>query len=408
MWSTSIAELLFIILGTLLILILYYLYHRKKRKPAFYTKEERNWQFYLPEHSLLPVYSVFLIGDTGAPSIKPLEPTLVLLKSKLVKAGKDSAVFFLGDNIYPKGMPKKNHPFYEKAIERLNAQLSILDNYEGRVCFISGNHDWNKGRPGGLKAVLRQQKYIEQYFGRKDVFLPRNGCPGPVEIPVNDVLTIVVINTQWWVQVGHRPIGAEEGCSIETESEFFTKLEEILDKNKDKRILVCGHHPMYSKAYHGGRFDLREHLFPLTAAHEKLYIPLPLAGSLYPIYRKYIGAREDMAHPRYKQLRSQLICVFRKYENLIYAAGHDHNLQYIRKDNQHYIVSGAGCKVTYVQRGKGAYFTHAHKGFFRLDFYKDGTVWMEVWEPEKGTDLGKLVYRKELTRMDIKVIFKEE
>jgi hypothetical protein len=112
------------------------------------------------------------------------------------------------------------------------------------------------------------------------------------------------------------------------------------------------------------------------------------------MYRKYIGSKEDMSHPKYKNMRKRLIDIFDNYDNLIYAAGHDHNLQYIKKDKQHYLVSGAGCKVNHVQAGDGAKFTHAHKGFMRLDFYYNGDVWLEVWEPHHHGEEGELVYRK--------------
>jgi hypothetical protein len=264
------------------------------------------------------------------------------------------------------------------------------------VVFLSGNHDWNKGRKGGYESVRRQQFYVESCFGREDVFLPRNGCPGPIELNLNEDLTGIVINTQWWVHDEDIPLSEKNNCRVQTEHEFFQELEKILERNKGKQIVVLGHHPMYSLAYHGGNFSIKQHLFPLTELHKKLYVPLPFAGSIYPIYRKYIGAKEDMSHPKYRNMRRRLIDIFKKYDDLVYAAGHDHNLQYIRKDNQHYIVSGAGCKVTYVQKGKGALFTHAHKGFVKLNYYYNDEVWLEVWEPEEGNPEGRLAFRKQI------------
>ena len=140
---------------------------------------------------------------------------------------------------------------------------------------------------------------------------------------------------------------------------------------------------------------MKQHLFPLTDANKKLYVPLPIAGSLYPIYRRYIGSKEDMSHPLYKRLRKRLIDIFKKYDNLIYAAGHDHNLQYIFKHNQHFIVSGAGSKVKHVQKHSDAIFTHAHKGFYNLSFYENET-WLEVFEPHKNKEEGHLVFRKKM------------
>ncbi|MBX9852937.1 MAG: metallophosphoesterase [Cytophagaceae bacterium] len=388
--------MIFLILFILLLAtVLYYIFTSKKRKSPFYHKKEKKWKQSSPTDMEYVKYTVFLIGDAGAPSLNHPDKNLDLLRLKILKAGSKSAVFFLGDNIYPVGMPRPDDPGHERAEKRLLRQLKTLDAYTGKKVFISGNHDWNKGRKGGYEAVKRQQFYVESYFGSQEVFLPRNGCPGPVELPINDDLTIVVINTQWWVHSGTRPLGKINGCEVDSEHEFFQKLEEALEKNKGKKILVIGHHPMYSMAYHGGNFSMKQHLFPLTEVHKKLYIPLPVAGSIYPIYRKYIGSKEDMSHPRYKSMRKRLLNIFKKYDNLIYAAGHDHNLQYIQKAMQHYIVSGAGCKVTHVQKKKDAQFVHAHKGFMKLDFYYSDDVWLEVWEPD-GTPYGRLAFRKQI------------
>jgi hypothetical protein len=385
-----------IIVLSLSAITFYYFLTSKGRKKPYFKKINKQWEKYSPTDIDIIKYSVFLIGDAGAPSLIHPDANLELLRSLLLKSGEKSGVFFLGDNIYPKGMPRPNDPLHEVAEKRLVRQLKALDGYTGRKVFISGNHDWNKGRKGGYESMRRQQFYVDSYFGRPDIYLPRNGCPGPVEINLNPDLVAIVINTQWWVHNEVIPLGKENGCDVDSEHEFFLALENILKKNKGKSIIVLGHHPMYSLAYHGGSFSIKQHLFPLTELNKKLYIPIPVAGSLYPFYRKYIGAREDMSHPKYGNMRKRLIAIFKKYDNLIYAAGHDHNLQYIQKEKQHYIVSGAGCKVTYVQKGKGAQFTHAHKGFVRLNFHYNGDVWLEVWEPSEEVGSGKVAFRKKI------------
>ncbi len=388
------------ILG-LIITIIYYISSSKRRRKAFYHKDEKGWQNSLPEASQQLVYTTFLIGDAGAPNLLRPELNLEILKAQLLEAGSNSAVFFLGDNIYPRGMPLPTDPSHQQAEKRLLGQLTILKDYKGRICFISGNHDWNKGRRGGYEAMLRQQAYVDAYFGREDIYLPRNGCVGPVELPLAEGITAIIINTQWWVHSSKKPEGKKDGCLTENEEEFFEKLDALLQKNKDNKLLVIGHHPVYSYAYHGGKFNMKQHLFPLTEVNKKLYIPFPIIGSIYPIYRKYIGSREDMAHPLYRNLRTRLIAIFQNYDDLIYASGHDHNLQYIKKLNQHYVISGGGCRVNFVRKGKDAYFTHAHKGFFRLDYYNNGDVWMEAWEPDEEGGKAVLAYRKEIHDNDI-------
>ena len=341
-------------------------------------------------------FEFFLIGDTGAISGSKPDPVLCMMRKHFMQNA-NSAVIFLGDNAYPRGLPPKGNILRRDAECILKKHHEIMEGYNGRVVFISGNHDWNKGRKNGLEYVLRQEEYLEDLFHNKKIFLPKGGCPGPEEVRINDKLTLVVINTQWWMQPGVRPIGAAYGCTAVSEPDFFKKLEEILKRNQDKRILIVGHAPVYSYAIHGGRFKLKHHLFPFTLYHRRAYVPVPLVGSLLPLYRKYFGAREDIAHPRYRRLRHKLKELFRKYPGVIYAAGHEHNLQYITKDGSHYIISGAGSKLKYViEEGKNLRFGLMAKGFFKLRVDPDGGVNLESWVVDRKYPEGKRMYEKQI------------
>jgi hypothetical protein len=199
------------------------------------------------------------------------------------------------------------------------------------------------------------------------------------------------------MQSGIRPIGRQFGCKASSEDKFFELLEDILDKNRNKRVLVAGHAPVYSYAIHGGRFKLKHHLFPFTLYNRKAYVPMPLLGSLLPLYRKFFGAREDIAHPRYRRLRHELKYLFKKYPGVIYAAGHEHNLQYISKDEGHFIISGAGSKLKYViEEGKHLRFGLKAKGFFKLLFYPDGATRTEAWTVDRNDGYGKMMYEKQI------------
>src|SRR5690606_18457822 len=151
-----------------------------------------------------------------------------------------------------------------------------------------------------------QEKFIEEYLKKKNVFLPNGGCPDTLSFELADGVVLLVINTQWYVQRGERPLGKKYGCKAETIEDTFTQIEKALSKNKDKRIIVAAHHPLYSYALHGGKFRIKHHIFPLRALHKKLYIPIPFLGSAYPFYRKWFGAREDISHPVYKKMRKRL------------------------------------------------------------------------------------------------------
>ena len=341
------------------------------------------------------VFEVILVGDSGNIARYKPDPLMELLKQHLPNKH-SSSVIFLGDNVYPHGLPEKGDRLRADAELVLQKHHEAVKDYAGKVIFISGNHDWNKGKDDGFDYVIRQEKYIEKLFGGENVYLPSNGCPGPKEVPINDDLTIVAINTQWWIQRGFRPIGAKDGCSAGSEEEFYALLQEMIDRNMNKKVLVVGHYPIYSYSLHGGKFKFKHHIFPLTIYRKKAFMPLPFVGSLLPLYRKYIGAPEDLSNLRFRELRKNLKAIFGRHPNLIYAAGHEHNLQHIFKNQVDYIVSGAASKSTYVRKGKYGKFALAAKGFFKLRFSAEKKTVAEAWIVDEANVLGKMVYQAEL------------
>ncbi|GEO03684.1 hypothetical protein AAE02nite_13480 [Adhaeribacter aerolatus] len=328
-----------------------------------------------------PVHSVALLGDPGSITDSENDPILVLMRKWMEKNGPDGTLIILGDNIYPTGLPPFSGFKREQAERRIMAQLNTFKKHQGQVIYLSGNHDWNKGRSNGYQYVLEQQEFIRKELNNTHSYLPLDGCPGPVSRPLVPGLQLIIINTQWWVQRGLRPIGKNYNCTVETEEQFFQELSLLLEQHRNDCVVLAAHHPLFSNAQHGGHSTVKQHFFPLTAAHKKLYVPLPVAGSVYPVYRKFFGAYEDMAHPRYRRLRKKLLRLLHQHKNIIYAAGHDHNLQYFPIRGNHYLVSGSGSKTAFVKKGGKAAFTHEHKGFFVVDYYAPNEVWLRALEP---------------------------
>ncbi len=133
--------------------------------------------------------------------------------------------------------------------------------------------------------------------------------------------------------------------------------------------------------------------------HAILWIPLPLLGSVYPLSTKsYFGGRQDLGHPRYRALRKALLQTFSEHENLIYVSGHEHSLQYFEPEpgGTHLIISGAGSRPHPVGQGRGVAFTHAGPGHSVVNVYEDGTVWMEMWQPQDDGSSGRLLFRTKL------------
>jgi hypothetical protein len=84
---------------------------------------------------------------------------------------------------------------------------------------------------------------------------------------------------------------------------------------------------------------------------------------------------QEMKHPRYKKMRRDLLSIIDKYNNIIYTAGHDHNLQYFQMSrNRHFILGGSGSKMSKFHNTPFV-MTHSNDTkpvFFRIEFLSNG------------------------------------
>src|SRR3989449_262280 len=115
-------------------------------------------------------------GPPGAPADS--EPVLRALRAALSVAP-HPVVAFLGDNIYPRGMPDSSAADRPEAERRLTAQLRVLGASGARGIFVPGNHDWDRHGPGGWDAVRREERFIAAAGGTGAALLPAGGGPGP-------------------------------------------------------------------------------------------------------------------------------------------------------------------------------------------------------------------------------------
>ena len=368
----------------------------------YYSRAVLDWPQKQPKPENKLQYTVFLIGDVGAPDLKQQEPSLKLMQQQMQEADAQSATVFLGDNVYYNGLPEPGRFDREISEQRLNEQLNLLKGYPGEKYMIPGNHDWNHSGRGGFEYVVRQQNYVNDYLTEEgivvggDFYVPGDGCPGPYEVKISDDLVLIAIDSEWWLHPWERPYGTGSNCWASTEVDFLLKLEDIIEKNQGTNILVVGHHPLMSQGIHGGNFTLKDHLFPLTLLRDWIYLPLPGIGSIYPFARKYGGILQDIPHPRYQAYIQGLTNIFNKYDNIVYAAGHEHTLQYHKHNNWHQVLSGSGCKTQHVKPGGASSYAHQIKGFAKLLYYDNGEVWVEYWAPEGDGSTGKITFRTPL------------
>ena len=340
--------------------------------------------------------TLFLVGDAGESAVIS-SPFGNVLRSQIVQAGQDVKVIFLGDNVYPNGMPPASALTRERAEKVLQHQADWVKDTDAHAVFVPGNHDWQQGRKKGQQHLARQQFWIDSRGTKKISFLPRDGCPGPVEVPLTDRALLVIVDSQWFLHKFDKP-GLQSSCAARTNEEFLYQLHQIFNKNKDKRILVAAHHPVLTYGDHGGVFSWKEHIFPLRELHPYLYLPLPLIGSLYPVCRRYlVRSRQDIFHPKYRTYAEAMFTIIRKYPGSMYVAGHEHALQYIVKDGVAMIGSGSGAKVSYVRRKKDARFAQDVKGFVKLAIGESGSVDIEFWRVDHRYPAGEKVFTDRLT-----------
>ena len=384
-------------------------------------------------------HRLILIGDAGAANPDD-EPALDLLEERVKIAPTRTTVVFLGDNVYETGMPDAT-PLEGTNIEevldqvmltlfesrrdaerRLKAQVKAVRVQGARAIFIPGNHDWDQFGVGGWKSILAQQDYIDgirKSVDKVDVsLLPRGGCPGPATVDLGRRARLIILDTQWWLEVGKKPTPEDPaGCAEVTEAGVQAALERELAAAAAarRRAIVVGHHPLASHGPHGGYVDPITHLFPFTmfgAYAPKIveWVPLPVFGTAMAWFRTHFSpSPQDFSGPGNAHLRAALLesmtrAAAHGAEPLVYAAGHDHSLQlfHARAGPRWTLVSGLGSseKTSGVRHDRTTMFAHADHtspGLMEIDFLSDGAARLDIVEWSPAAHGGVEVYSTSLT-----------
>lgn len=329
-------------------------------------------------------HRLILIGDAGRLR-QGKNPVVDAVRARYDFSNSRTTLLYLGDNVYPHGLSDENSPDYDSLAAILNYQVRPglvrpgENTQPSQVLFIPGNHDWDKGGPDGWARIKQQGRWLDSLKMPSIRLLPAGGCPGPEEIHLSDKLVLVIIDTQWWLHPYDKPrrstaAGSNSDCACQTEDELITRLTDIAYRNKGKGIVLATHHPFRSYGIHGGYYTLKQHIFPLTEFSPKLYVPLPVIGSLYPLIRGVFGNIQDLPNPTYKHMVRVMETAMSSAPNVVFVSGHDHALQHIVDGPRNYIVSGSGINRERVKNGKLARFVSGEWGYVVLDEMRDGTV----------------------------------
>jgi hypothetical protein len=308
-------------------------------------------------------HTFYLIGDAGNSDEEKSKKILSVLENRLQKADTSSTLLFLGDNIYPNGIPKKGSSGRKLAEEKLNNQLKIAKKFKGKTIFIPGNHDWYSG----IEGLEAQEKMVNDFFKSKNAFLPHQNC-SIEEVNVNENVALIVIDSEWYLENWNAHPTINEDCEIKTRDQFFEELERAINRNQKKTTIIAMHHPLMSNGTDGGQFSLEKQLFPFESK-----IPLPIIGTGLNLLRKASGiSPQDIHNKKYSTFVKRIETLIRDKRNIIVAAGHEHNLQYIENDNIKQVISGAGSREEAARTINKNDFSYGHNGYAMLQILKTG------------------------------------
>ncbi|QMU65668.1 MAG: phosphoesterase [Flavobacteriaceae bacterium] len=310
-----------------------------------------------PNVSKKIAYTFYLIGDAGNADINSSTKALEKLRKEMNRTDKNATLLFLGDNIYPSGVPEKTSKEYTLAKHRIQTQIDIAKDFKGNTYFIPGNHDWYHG----LDGLKRQEKLIEKIVG-KNTFLPENGCPLE-RVKIAKDIDLIIIDTHWYLTNWDHHPKMNDNCEIKTRKKFFDELKGLIKKARGKTTIIAMHHPMFSQGPHAGNYSFKSHMSPI-----------PVLGTLKNIVRKTTGASNaDIQNKKYRELKKRIVALSQKNEKIIFVSGHEHSLQYIVRDNIPQIISGSGAKVSPTKLSSGGKFAYGQQGYAKLLVYEDGS-----------------------------------
>ena len=328
----------------------------------------------------------YLIGDAGNADQQSAKAILDQFKTHLDSADSNSTVIFLGDNIYPKGLPKEDGRERETAIEKLDDQINLVKNFKGKTIFIPGNHDWYSK---GIIGLKEQQDYIISKLNDKSAFLPKNSCAIDSKKVTKDI-TLIIIDTEWFLADWDKNPGINEKCDIKTREDFFSEFESELHKNQNKTAVVALHHPLIDHGSHGGYYSLEKQIFPLENK-----FPLPILGTGLNLARATGGiTHQDLSNANYRNLSSRLKTLLANRDNVVVVSGHDHNLQYIEDGKIRQIISGAGSKNEAAAAIGSNDFSYGNNGYAVLNISQTGDASVSYFGRENNQE--KLLFRKQI------------
>ncbi len=321
-------------------------------------------------------HRVFLTGNTGDLRGEADAAVLRALAADARADGEDATVVVLGD-LTAGGLPSAGDPDRAQAQVPVDALIAALAGLEAEVLVVPGDRDWRRGADG----VQRLEALLDSTLGG-DVLTPGDQSGGPREMEPAEGLRLIALDTAWWLlDPEDRPAGEAEDQDVRSPSDVARIFEQILIDRDDDRVVVLAHHPLISRGPYAG------------------YRSNPFSGFV----AQTLGtSSQDLASPRYRQLRDALGSLAKTHDGLVWAASHDRILMTERDvvstlGQQVHLVSGTGGGEVSTSGRAGALAVASRPGYQRLVYYANGRLWTETVEVDPATGAPTVTFRAEVS-----------
>src|SRR4051812_6298038 len=338
-------------------------------------------------------YRIIVLGNAGV--ITKEQKSIINNAAGHSIPGRTIALF-LGNSIYPSRLGSSNKKSGLVAQNILYSQYAEFRKKGVPVFFIPGIAEWDNNGPEGYAKMLQFNEFIQN---QNDTFLqviPSNACPGPIALQLSKDVIIVAMDTEWWLYPFNKHLDEVE-CECKTKRAVMGKLNDIIDRNRDKIIFFTTSHPFKSNGIYGGYYPLKKNIFSFANAKNNLYITLPVIGSIYPLFRKIFPPITDIDNPLYQDMRREITAILKNHPNIYHLSAHDHSLQLIQ-DRVAEVISGAVAKITPVKKTNGTTYAESVHGYVIADVLKNNTVRLTFNKQSKKNIQKSFLYEKTFTK----------
>ena len=246
-------------------------------------------------------------------------------------------------------------------VTRLVSVVKGLDH--ATLIVLPGDRDWADSSPEGWKYVQKLERMFNR-FDLPNLHWPVNrGCPGPEEIFLGEQVLLIALQTQWWNHPYSKPTPGDADCKIADITSFNEELEDLIDENDNRNIVLVGHFPILSYGPYGGMWPWYKYLFPI-----------PVLSGLAPAFHSNVGSVKDISNHRFSPLKEKLKSVMNEQHQLIYLSSHEQNLQVLKYEDHYLINSGSPVKAGYSGSGKLTLYSESNAGLVELKYFDNGRV----------------------------------